>query len=580
MDDEQRKLAEEALSQFHPQDDTSKSFCKKLFYGIYDNDPGFSFSMPPKANSQEIEDFVAKVDRFAAESIDAAAIDRNGEIPPAVIEGLKKLGVMGMTVSKEWGGLGMSQGAYCKVAEVLASHCASTALFVSVHQSIGLKGLILFGTKNQCDKWLKKLSLGEMFAAFSLTEPNAGSDASGVETKAIYDKEKKTYTINGIKQWTTNGSIADLLTVMAKTEIETPKGVQEKITAFLVPSKTEGFEVTAKKLDKVGMRGTKTANLKFTNMVIPEENILGEKGAGLRICLTVLDYGRTTFGAMCTGSANYLLSLAKEHARTRIQFKKPLCEFELVKDKLARIAALNFAMEATTYFTAGLIDAGVEDIMLESAILKVFTSEALWEIIYETMQIYGGRSLFTDAPLERMMRDARLNMIGEGSNDVLRAFIGAVGLREVGLDLKGFFAAFLHPVNEFNTISRMSGLFFQWIKRPKVAVKSKSLEKVAKQLAKSVHKFSVGIAKLLIYYRESVAERQLELARLADMAIALYTVSAVINKMDAAKEDNLAGMLYCQMALKKFDETYQSLFSSFDEMKCRASDALIKGVSK
>ena len=288
----------------------------------------------------------------------------------------------------------MSQYAYCNASELLSRHCGSTALFVNAHQSVGLKAILLFGTEEQKKRWLPALAKGDEIAAFSLTEPNAGSDAAGIETKAIYDPKERVYRITGNKQWTTNGSIAKVLTVMAKTPIETSFGIEEKITAFIVTPEMKGFEVVDPSLEKVGMRGTKTSNLRFSNMAVPEENILGPKGKGLKVCLTVLDYGRTTFGATCTGAAKYLLQRAISHAKTRHQFKRPLSSFPLIKKKLAKMAALTQAMDATTYLTAGLLDKGQSDIMLEASILKVFASEALWKIVYETMQIFGGRSFF------------------------------------------------------------------------------------------------------------------------------------------------------------------------------------------
>lgn len=585
MNDEQRRLAEELLSE----EKKTLNFVKRLYFGAFESGVVLPYPAPGEKERQEIADFVAKVKHFADHEIDPDWIDRHADIPQNVIKGLTKLGVMGMTVSKEQGGLGMSQYAYCKVAETLAGRCASTALFVSVHQSIGLKALVLFGSEKQRQQWLGPLARAEKLAAFALTEPNAGSDASGVETRAVYDAEKKVYRINGRKQWISNGSLAHVLTVMAKTEIDTPRGKQDKITAFLVPSNTPGFKITAPGLEKVGMRGTHTANLEFTDMEIPAENILGPMGGGLRVCLTVLDYGRTTFGAMCTGSAKFLFDRAIKHARSRYQFKRPLASFGLVKKKIARMAALIYAMDASTYLTAGLIDAGVEDIMLESAILKVFSSEALWTVIYETMQIFGGRSLFTDHPMERMMRDARLNMIGEGSNDVLRAFIGAVGIREVGLELKSFVEAFKSPVKEAGEFPKIFAIVFRWLCRPQVPIKHKDLKNEAKLLSKAINNFSNAIAKLLIYYREGVAEKQLELERIANIAIALYTMTAVLSKLDAAlngilpsanlEDDLAAGKLYCQIASAKINRSLAGLFAGEDKDIEKLSDQLT-GLSK
>src|SRR5690606_1549194 len=235
-------------------------------------------------------------------------------------------------------------------------------------------------------------------------------------------------------------------------EIDTPRGKEDRITAFLVTPDMPGFRVTAPALEKVGMRGTVTSKLAFDNMEVPAENVLGPMGGGLTVALTILDFGRTTFGATCTGSAKELVERAIRHARTRHQFQRPLASFELVKQKIATMSATLYAMEASTYLTAGLLDRGEHDYMLETAMVKVFTSESQWQILYDTMQILGGRSFFTDEPYERMMRDARLHMIGEGSNEVLRAFIGAVGLRDVGMQMKDVLDAAKNPFTGIGAI--------------------------------------------------------------------------------------------------------------------------------
>ena len=333
-----------------------------------------------------------------------------------------------------------------------------------------------------------------------------GSDAAGIETRAVYIPEKKCWRLNGRKQWITNGAIANILTVMALTEVETPNGKQDKVTAFLVTPDMPGFNVLAPALEKVGMRGSKTANLQFKDLDVPEENILGPLGGGLKVCLTVLDYGRTTFGAMCTGAAKFCLEKAIYHATTRYQFKRPLASFALVKKKLATMAALTYAMESATYMTAGLVDAEVEDFMLEAAMLKVFASDSLWSIIYETMQIYGGRSFFTDRPFERMMRDGRLNMIGEGSNEVMRAFIGAVGMRDVGVQLKNTLDALKNPFSEFKTIRQFFKQRWQNFTSSFVPVVSSEISFEGKRLGQAVRRFGYWVSRALAKHGEDILE--------------------------------------------------------------------------
>jgi acyl-CoA dehydrogenase family member 9 len=581
MDEQQRRLAEELLFSGHKR----PSFAKRIYFGAFESHQVFPYPKVSDQEHQEVETFLEAVKHFAETEIDPDWIDRNALIPEAVIQGLGKLGLLGMTIPKEYGGLGMSQYAYCRATETIARRCGSTALFINAHQSIGLKALLLFGTEEQRQRWLTSLAKGEKIAAFSLTEPNAGSDASGIETRAVYDSTKNVYRLNGKKQWTTNGSFAEVLTVMAKLEIDTPRGKQDKITAFLVTPDMPGFKVTAQALEKVGMRGTKTANLEFVDLEVPASHVLGPIGGGLKVCLTVLDYGRTTFGATCTGAAKVLVEQAIQHARTRYQFNRPLASFGLVKKKIATMAALAYAMDATTYLTAGFVDTGVEDFMLESAMLKVFASEALWSIIYETMQIFGGRSFFTDHPFERMMRDARLNMIGEGSNEVLRAFIGVVGMRDVGVSLQSVVEASRHPLSGFSTLWRFGIHFYQHFMSPKIPVHSPLVSKEVVQLGKAVRRFGVAVMRLLAKYREDIVEQQLALERIADSAIAIFVTTAVLSKLDAdltkAKgnveslgNDVTAAKLYSQIAMQQIDHNLQSLFKNRDRDIEMASDQI------
>lgn len=572
MDEKQKRLAEELLFSGIKK----PSFAKKLYFGVFD--PKHVFPFPhihdPHQETTTLS-LLDKLQTFAKENINPDWIDRNATIPDAIIQGLSDMGILGMTVPPEYGGLGMSQNAYCRATEILASHCGSTALLVNVHQSIGLRALLLFGTPKQRSRWLPPLSRGEVLAAFSLTEPNAGSDASGVETTAVLDPNRNVYLINGKKQWTTNGSIAGVLTVMAQTEIDTPQGRQKKITAFLVTPDMPGFKITNPSLEKVGMRGTKTANLEFTNMEVPAENILGPLGGGLKVALTVLDYGRTTFGALCTGVAKVATARAIEHARNRHQFQRPLASFALVKEKIALMSALTYAMNATTYMTAGLIDSHVEDVMLESAMLKVFASDALWQIIYDTMQIFGGRSFFTSEPFERMMRDARLNMIGEGSNEVMRAFIGAVGMRDVGMQLKGVVDSLSKPWSTYPFLGKFMTQFFNRIKTPDVPVTSSLLKQEAHILGTHIRRFGFEIVRALYYYREDIVEKQLLLNRFATAAMAIYTTTAVISKLDsdlqrvqgkteALGNDVEIAKFYCKHAMALFDTSLGALYKNDD----------------
>lgn len=586
MDEQQRRLAEELLFSGKKK----PSFAKMLYFGVLDTTKIFPYPQPTPTEKAETETLIQQLETFMDQQLDPVAIDRNSEIPAHVLQGLGKMGILGMTIGKENGGLGSSQYTYCRVEEAIARRCGSTALFVNAHQSVGLKALLLFGTEKQKERWLPPLARGEQYAAFSLTEPNAGSDASGIQTRAVYIPEKRCYRINGRKQWTTNGSMAHILTVMAKMEVDTPQGKQDKITAFLVTPDMPGFKVLVASSEKVGMRGTLTSNLEFVDLDVPEENILGPIGGGLRVCLTVLDFGRTTFGATCTGSAKTAIEKAIKHAKERYQFNRPLASFPLVKKKIAYMSALLYAMEATTYLTAGLVDGEVEDFMLEAAMLKVFNSDSQWAILYEAMQIFGGRSFFTDIPLERMMRDARLNMIGEGANEVLRAFIGLVGMRDVGMQMKEGLEACKHPFSHFSGVTRFIRQLIHRIDVPEIPVESSLIQAETKQLAKAIRRFGISIIRVLSRYREEIVEKQLTLDRIANAAMAIYTSMAVLSRLDSdlKRVNGNAELLGNDVAIAKFylhhahtiiDNQLGSLFSPLDTSIENLSD-LITGVKK
>ena len=321
-----------------------------------------------------------------------------------MIDGLAQLGVLGMTAPTEFGGRGFSQLGYTQDhgghRRPLLRRRPSSSTPIT---RIGIRALLLFGTEEQKRRWLPDLVSGRKLAAFALTEPEAGSDAANVQTTATPSADGKTYILNGEKRYITNGGIAQVLTVMARTPV--PGSSETKVTAFLVTPDMPGFEVVEARMDKCGIRGTATARLAFHNMPVPAENILGQLGKGLRVALTVLDFGRTTFGASCTGAAKTCLQAAVAHANKRVQFKQPLGEFELVKKKIAFMAANAFAMEATTTQCAAFIDRGAEDYMLETAMLKVWSTEALWTIVNDTLQIYGGQGYFTRRALRT--HDAR-----------------------------------------------------------------------------------------------------------------------------------------------------------------------------
>ncbi len=499
-------------------------FAKGLFQGHFVSDWVMPYPRIPAAQRTELDDTLTELRKFLDEHLDPAEIDRQADIPREVIDGLGRIGVLGMTAPKEYGGRGFSQMANCKVLEEIGRRCASTSVFVNAHHSIGIRALLLFGTHEQED----------------------GSH----------------FILNGEKRYITNAAIAHELTVMARTPV--PGSDKTTITAFVVTPDMPGFEILEARMPKMGIRGTATARFALRDVKVPKENILGPMGKGLKVALTVLDFGRTTFGACCTGAAKTCLELAIQHANTRKQFNKTLGEFELVKKKIARIAADAYAMEAMTTVTASFIDRGLEDYMLETAMLKVFTTERLWECINDVFQIYGGSAYFVDLPLERMLRDARINQIGEGANEVLTSFVALVGMRGPGMEFKEIYDTMMKPSRDRISKAWAAGKnrLGATIRVPDVLVQSEQLRGHARQLGRLIRHFNFAVNRALITYREPILDMQLVQERIANAAMDLFASTCVLSRQDseiqfarrngdAAAPDHAAADLFFRQSFRR-----------------------------
>ncbi|HYR58616.1 MAG TPA: acyl-CoA dehydrogenase family protein, partial [Chthoniobacteraceae bacterium] len=411
-------------------------------------------------------------------------------------------------------------------------------------------------------------------AAFALTEPEAGSDAANVQTRAEPSADGAHFILNGEKRYITSGGIAQVLTVMARTG--------DGITAFLVTPDMPGFVVLDPRMQKLGIRGTATARLAFRDMPVPRENILGAPGKGLRVALSVLDFGRVTFGASCTGAAKTALRLAVHHAKARRQFGRPLGDFELIKKKLARMAAHTFAMGAMTSVTASLIDRGLEDYMLETAMLKVFTTESLWTVVNDAFQIHGGAAYFTDLPLERMLRDARINQIGEGANEVLTSFIALVGMRGPGLQLKEIWDALHHPLGHLKKawligFDRAGAA----LHAPEVPVQSDALRPHAHRLSRMIWRFNLAVDRALIEHREEILDRQYVQERIANAAMELFASACVLSRWDADLQAGIvhrdrAAALFLRESARRVRRALSELRDNDDEAVTAAADAALR----
>lgn len=584
--EQQKKQAEELLFS-GPQ---KLGFAKALFFGQFNGSLLFPYPQLRADERDAVRDVVEAVRGYCHTSLDAAAVDRDAIIPRSVIDGLGEIGVLGLTAPKEFGGRGLSQLANTRMMEVIGGHCASTAVFVNAHHSIGIRALLLFGSPEQQKRWLPPLCDGSKIAAFALTEDQAGSDAGNVQTTATPTPDGKGFLLNGGKKWITNGGIADVLTVMARTPGAGGGGSKKKeITAFLVTPDMPGFKVIDARMPKNSIRGTATGKLAFENMFVPKENVLWQVGKGLRIALTVLDFGRTTFGASCTGVAKECLKASVAHAKQRVQFDQPIGEFELVKKKIAYMASHAFAMEAVTAECASFIDRGSEDFMLETAMLKVWSTDALWQIVNDTMQIMGGKAFFLDEPYERWMRDARLNLVGEGANDVLRAFITVVGIKPVADELLKVYNAAMSPFTGLGTLLNFGGSqIAARFHTPEVPVRTPRLRTFGASLSRQVRDFSLAVQAALITHREQIMFRQYVQERIADAACELYAASCTLARLDSLMghgngnaadlaRDVQVGQHYLRYSARRVRQCLAALTDNDDRHTTETADAVLGG---
>src|SRR5271157_5305522 len=394
---------------------------------------------------------VDAIDQFLSpKHLDFKRWDRDAQQPAEFIQGLRDLGLFGLIIPEEYGGLGLSNAGYARVLSQSSSHDSSVSLTIGAHSSIGMKGILLFGTAEQKARYLPKLASGELIAAFCLTESGAGSDAASIRTQAVKNADG-TWTLNGEKIWITNGGIADLYTVFARTASEAGK-----ITAFLVEACWPGVS-HGQHEDKMGIRASSTTTVSFADVRVPPGNVLDAEGKGFKVAMAILNNGRTGLGGGAVGGMKALIALAAAQAQSRKQFGGPIAEFALIREKIAQMTLECFAAESVVWMVAHYIDSGFEDYSVEAAISKVYASEAIQRSAYEALQIAAGSGYMRNYPYEQISRDCRILTIFEGTNEVLRLYIALSGLKDVSKSLSELKVAvdaiFNSPIKGFGVLT-------------------------------------------------------------------------------------------------------------------------------
>lgn len=598
-----RKLLEEA-EEWLGAEPARMGPVKNLFWGNLKEDYYFPYPTQEAREQAECDQMLARLDEYLRTEHPAIQIDQEQEIPRWVVDKLFQLGVLGMTIPREYGGGGMGITSYNRVLEKIGSYCGSTAVMVSAHQSIGCKAVMLFGNEEQKKKWLPHLAK-DWLSAFCLSEPNVGCDAGGQET--FFVKDGDYYVITGEKKWATSGALSGLFTVMAKEQRPDGKG---KVSAFVMHPWMDGVDIFQKNRSKCGIRGTWQARIRFNAARVHKSHLLGQEGRGFQMALSCLNYGRCTLSAGMLGGARRARDQATKWTLTRHQFGAPLADKELVRLRLARMAAYDYAMDAVLYMTTGMLDRHDEDIQVETALCKVFCSEMGWRVTNDAMQVMGGEGYMTENEIERIFRDSRINLIVEGANEVMQSYVFGYGGKQLAEQMLGIKVALLkdpdEPLGSYLAKAFKSSLNFKLMKAaiplgmevylgirraaPTVSKVVPELAPVARRLCNLVREHSYQFKVMSKKYDVAMLDRQAVQARMADVAMWLHAWACTLARLDADlrahagngagdlefQRDRIAATHFFDIAEVEIYKCFRELYENADETMLAAADAAIK----
>jgi alkylation response protein AidB-like acyl-CoA dehydrogenase len=590
---EARQVAEAAREQ----DWRKPSFAKELFLGRLRLDLVHPHPLPADEDAQRGEEFLAKLRDFCETEVDGALIEREGRIPDAVIDGLKELGAFGMKIDTKYGGLGLKQVYYNKALTLAGSASPAVGVLLSAHQSIGVpQPLKLFGTQEQKERFLPRCARTDI-SAFLLTEPDVGSDPARLAMTAVPDGDD--YVLDGVKLWTTNGVVADLLVVMAR--VPRGEGHRGGITAFVVETNSPGITVENRNAF-MGLRGIENGVTRFHRVRVPAAHRIGEEGQGLKIALTTLNTGRLSLPASCVAAGKWCLKIAREWSAAREQWGKPIAHHEAVASKISFIAATTFALEAVSTLASQMADEDRNDIRIEGALAKLYASEMGWRIADELVQIRGGRGFETAeslrargeraVPAEQVLRDLRINRIFEGSTEIMHLLIAREAV-DAHLSVAGdlidpdkslpdkaragagagvFYAKWLPGL--VVGPGRFPGTFGEFKHEVDLSRHLRYVERTARRLARSTF---YGMSR----WQGRMETKQGFLGRIVDIGAELFAMSAACVRAELLRRQGDHGReayqladVFCRQARIRIEELFGRLWTNTDDL----DRTVVKGV--
>ncbi|MFT4553244.1 MAG: alkylation response protein AidB-like acyl-CoA dehydrogenase [Chlamydiales bacterium] len=578
------------------------SFCRQLFMGDFDPSLLYPFPQQSEEDKKVGDEMVEKVRVFLEENLDPDEVDATRTIPQKAIDGMAELGLFAMKVPKKYNGLGFSQVNYNRVLQLVSTYCGSTATLLSAHQSIGVPNpLNLFGTEEQKQKFFPRFREGSI-SAFALTEPNVGSDPAQMTTTAEISEDGSYYTVNGLKLWCTNGTLADIIVVMTQTAPKIVKGKERKqVSAFIVEMNAPGIEIVHR-CDFMGLNAIGNALIKFTNVKIPAENLLWGEGRGLALALATLNTGRLTLPAASGGCAKQCLSIVRRWSKERVQWGQSIGLHENGREKISYIASSTLAIEAITWLTSAWADSGDVDIRIEAAMAKFFCTEELWTITDLTMQLRGGRGYEKSwslkargeegFPVERMMRDCRINTILEGTTEIMKLFLA----REA-MDPHLKYVLDVMKSKGGEKVSAILKLFAfyatwypkQWIYGSKSS-QYKSMGPLAKHMRyveKSAHKLARNIFLYMALYQQGLEKKQLILGRLMEIGTDLFAITAtcsyatkLANEKNGDKSVISLAEYFCTRTRRRINDRFKMLSDNDDKPSNELAKDILNGDMK